>query len=162
MAETQQTIADWINETFGESTPMRDVVRANEEMAELVEAYEADPLDRKIPEEAADVTIVLCRLAQKVGIDTQVLAESANRLAPAKDGPAQANKSMSKLMLVVVADPESLLIQAEIGAVVMRLAAFTLRYGVHLWDAVWEKMTRNRLRTWKRDGTGCGYHVKGE
>lgn len=158
--ETQQSIADWINETFGESTPIRDVVRANEEMAELVEAYDADPLDPKIPEEAADVTIVLCRLAQKVGVDFGPLIKPAIGGSLPMDRPSLANKVMSKLLRSAAANTPD--VPSHLGHLVMCLQDLTGRYRINLWDAVERKMAVNRSRLWKRDGTGCGYHVKGE
>lgn len=35
------------------------------------------------------------------------------------------------------------------------------RMGIELHDAIDTKMAKNRARTWKPDGSGCGYHVEG-
>ncbi len=69
--ETQQMIGAWGNKTFG---PARAIVagkRAAVEMGELIEALESDP-DAKLDatqEEAADVLIVLFRLADVAGFN---------------------------------------------------------------------------------------------
>lgn len=71
--ETQESINQWQDSVFGPaelSTPARTSVRANKEMAELLSecvATYAHP--DKIIEEAADVYIVLLRLAAVAGRD---------------------------------------------------------------------------------------------
>lgn len=92
--ETQQSIWDWINETFPGTDPNspRKSLRALEEMVELCLAsgatpeqigaavyrsigdqapHEKRPLPDKIPSEAADVVIVLSGLAAMRGINLQ-------------------------------------------------------------------------------------------
>lgn len=70
--ETQKTISDWANETFGTATSnMRIAVRANEEMAELLRALSADDYSSKAGEEIADVLIVLCRVAERLGVSIE-------------------------------------------------------------------------------------------
>lgn len=60
----------WARQTFGDVSPIRAAVRANEEMAELLKAACADWRERdKIMEEAADVVIVLCHLAGALDAD---------------------------------------------------------------------------------------------
>ena len=93
-------VSEWARETFGPVEPIRAVVRANEEMAELLKAAccatsEADL--EKMAEEAADVVIVLCHLAGALHID--------------------------------------------------------------LGWAIEKKMVTNRLRKWRVDGDGTGYHI---
>lgn len=68
--ETQQSITDWANATFGRSSSnMRIAARANEEMAELLRALSVDDANPKANVEVADVVIVLMRLASYLGID---------------------------------------------------------------------------------------------
>lgn len=99
MAETQYTITDWCDKTFGPiSNHVRIAVRANEEMSELLCDLAVDNNHPKAAEEIADVFIVLYRLATCLGVDIQ---EEINR-----------------------------------------------------------KMSVNRTRQWKLDGTGHGYHIK--
>jgi NTP pyrophosphatase (non-canonical NTP hydrolase) len=101
VTENQDSIVRWINQTFGPAEMnMRCATRANEEMAELLKALSTDDDHPKAVEEAADIVIVLYRLAS--------------------------------------------------------------RFGVNLHDEIDKKMAINRARTWKRDGTGQGYHVKQE
>lgn len=70
--ETQQTISQWANETFGEPvTNMSIARRAQKEMAELVTGLLADDRDPAAPVEAADVIIVLMRLFERFGTDWQ-------------------------------------------------------------------------------------------
>ena len=68
--ETQQTISDWANETFGDTgSNLRVAQRANEEMKELLEHLENDDNHIKAAEECADIFIVLYRLGVRLGVD---------------------------------------------------------------------------------------------
>lgn len=68
--ETQQSITDWANTTFGAAgSNARVAARANEEMAELLRALTADDASPKAAVEVADVLIVLYRLATRLGVD---------------------------------------------------------------------------------------------
>lgn len=70
MIETQQSIAAWAAETFGEAgSNIRVATRANEEMAELLRALAVDDHHPKAAEEIADVVIILYRLAHRLGAD---------------------------------------------------------------------------------------------
>src|SRR5580658_8723705 len=68
MMETQDTICAWTEATFGvASSNARVAARANEEMAELLRALTSDDNHPKAIEEAADIVIILYRLAQRMG-----------------------------------------------------------------------------------------------
>ncbi len=68
--ETQSSIAAWIAATFGRVTSnARIVSRANEEMAELLRCVTIDDAHPDLAEEMADIIIVLCRLAERLGVD---------------------------------------------------------------------------------------------
>lgn len=73
--ETSRTIADWGRETFGDAKPRTLALRAREELDELIQAIEAKDSDDDIVIEAADVTILLHRLAGTLGTE---LAEAVN------------------------------------------------------------------------------------
>lgn len=80
MAETQATISAWIEETFGPAgSNARVLARANEEMAELLRSVTIDDAHPDIPEEMADVVIVLYRVAARLGVD--LLEEVAKKMA---------------------------------------------------------------------------------
>lgn len=96
--ETQKTISEWIETTFGPAdSNVRVVARINEEMAELIRSVALDESHQDLGEEMADILICMYRLATRVGVD---LNEQVDR-----------------------------------------------------------KMEINRKRTWKLDGSGCGYHT---
>lgn len=68
--ESQQTITQWIEETFGPAgTNARVIARANEEMAEMLKEVSIDDAHPKLAEEMADVVIVLYRVATRLGVD---------------------------------------------------------------------------------------------
>ena len=70
MIENQYSISAWANLTFGPaSSNARAAARANEEMAELLRALTGDDNHPKAIEEAADVVIILYRLADRMGKD---------------------------------------------------------------------------------------------
>lgn len=77
-AETQKSISAWAEETFGPvSSNARIAARANEEMAELLRALTTDDgAAGSAADEAADVLIVLYRLADRMGFD---LADEVDR-----------------------------------------------------------------------------------
>lgn len=68
--ETQESISEWAQAVFGDAgSDARVATRANEEMAELLRAVTSDAPIEKVIEEAADVVIVLYRLANRNGFD---------------------------------------------------------------------------------------------
>ena len=68
--ETQKSIVQWADETFGPATSVaRVAARANEEMAELLRKVTIDDSAPEVVEEVADVVIVLCRVASMLGSD---------------------------------------------------------------------------------------------
>jgi NTP pyrophosphatase (non-canonical NTP hydrolase) len=70
MSENQQSINRWIVETFGEAGSNFSVAaRANQEMSELLMCLAVYDNDLKAVEEAADIVIVLFRLAERFGVD---------------------------------------------------------------------------------------------
>lgn len=79
MKETQESISQWANETFGVAgSNARVAARANEEMAELLRALTADENHPKAAEEIADIVIVLSRLATRLGVD--MIEEIQNKM----------------------------------------------------------------------------------
>ncbi|WP_419901551.1 MazG nucleotide pyrophosphohydrolase domain-containing protein [Kiloniella sp.] len=67
--ETQQTICQWAEDTFGPvSNPMNLVTRALQEMKELSEAIEANNRE-EIGKETADVVILFHRLLAQYDLD---------------------------------------------------------------------------------------------
>lgn len=68
--ETQESISAWANSTFGPTgTNLRVAIRANEEMAELLQKLAIDDSHPQMAEEVSDIFIVLYRLAQRQGFD---------------------------------------------------------------------------------------------
>lgn len=68
--ETTETIGIWASETFGDAgSNARVAARANEEMAELLRAATSDHPAEQVVVEAADVVIILARLAYRNGFD---------------------------------------------------------------------------------------------
>lgn len=80
MRETQRSVSEWAEATFGAAAGnARIAARANEEMAELLRALTADDRHPKAAEEIADVVIVLYRLATRLGVD--LVAEIDRKMA---------------------------------------------------------------------------------
>jgi len=77
MTETSQTIHKWGSETFGNAPSVKPyALRAKKELNELIEAIDKGESKDAILDEAADVTILLHRLAASLGND---LSEAVNR-----------------------------------------------------------------------------------
>lgn len=169
MIETQATIADWANQSFGQTNPLRVAARAYTEMAELLAVYTAARLNRSaLIEEAADVAIVLARLEL-------ILAEATDD-KPQWDGlmiiSGEARMSVEYMVHSaaggVATIIEKLLEQDWNGAglscegVLSDLADLVAWYGGNLPAAIDAKMAVNRKRVWKPSGDGHGYHVHAE
>lgn len=72
MSETQQSITEWANATFGEPIHNESIAtRALDEMHELLDALYDDDKHPKAADEAADVLIVLMRLFDRLGTTWQ-------------------------------------------------------------------------------------------
>jgi hypothetical protein len=167
MMETQESISQWAQETFGEAgSNARVAARANEEMAELVvDAAEWDTPDKPMVKECADVAIVLCRLACRMGFELrlEILRHEYSVLINYNISNnvlvARANLAMSKLLRALTANENSSSAEAhanECMVMLLQLAYFT---GYDLMTAIDEKMAVNRSRTWTLDNTGHGYHI---
>jgi|SRR6267142_840607 len=70
ITETQQTVSQWAEQTFGSVGSNASVAaRVNKEMAELIMELARDDNSPKMGDEIADVVICLMRLADRNGID---------------------------------------------------------------------------------------------
>lgn len=82
------------------------------------------------------------------------LATSGARVA------ARANEEMAELLRVTTSGQPSTAIVNECADVVIVLARLAWMNGADLFEAVDAKMAVNRVREWKLDATGHGYHVR--
>ena len=84
--ETQASISAWAEATFGPvGSNARVAARANEEMAELLRALTIDDTNFVAAiEEAADVFIVLYRLAERLGVDIHAVIDAKMKVNRAR------------------------------------------------------------------------------
>ena len=76
VAEDQQSIALWAEQTFGKPTQLRAATRMNEEVAELLAKLSNPSVSNAaIVEEVADIQIVLYVLATRLHMDVQAEVE---------------------------------------------------------------------------------------
>ena len=160
--ETQWTISAWATETFGPaSSHARVAARANEEMAELLRGFTSSADIGKLLEEAADVVIVLYRLADRLGMDLdQAAAGVGVSDTHTETLIGQANESMARLLRQLLAGWDGSDARGELACVVAQLKAFVQAWGGDLAAIVDAKMAVNRARQWKLDSHGHGYHVR--
>ncbi len=72
--ETQESITDWANETFGEpESNLSIALRAQEEMMELIGKLTDDDDSIEAPIEAADVIIILMRLFSSFNVPSNTV-----------------------------------------------------------------------------------------
>lgn len=102
--ETSQSINQWGHETFGDAASIKAyAVRAQEELAELIEAIENGEADKDIMLEAADVTILLHRIAGSLGqelydvIDKKMAINRDRKWTPSGNGVGQHNPNEKRL-----------------------------------------------------------------
>ena len=68
--DSSKSINQWGRETFGDAASVKAyALRAQEELAELIEAIENGEPDKNIALEAADVTILLHRITGTLGLE---------------------------------------------------------------------------------------------
>lgn len=159
--ETQASICQWANETFGTvSSNLRVAARANEEMAELIKCLSMDERHPKAAEEAADVVIVLCRLAERLGVKLDFGLPPGQADIPLLQRAGLAAEWLAVAISGVVSQTANYVVAMRLELCVGNLANVCHQLGTTLQDAIDEKMKTNRARNWKLDGTGHGYHVK--
>lgn len=71
MGESLKNIGKWGTTTFGKVQPSRGVERMEEEVDELRDAVREGQGEHRIAQEMADVVIVLCHIADSMGVDLQ-------------------------------------------------------------------------------------------
>lgn len=82
----QREIAEWAEKTFGPAPSLaRIAARANEEMAELLRAATSGKTGVIVGEEAADVVIVLYRLAETCGVNLDMLIHQKMQINAGRD-----------------------------------------------------------------------------
>ena len=187
--ETQATITEWAVATFGpDGSDFRIVARANDELAELLRAIggaEALPCDvlgnhsvcncdrvggpcgigeelqASIREEAADVAIVLARLAQRHGARSFPMGLEGGRIASVNITwqACHAAKRMAVLLMDTAHGGFIGDTYAALDDVIAAMAAICRTAGGDLQAEVDAKMATNRGREWNIDRAGRGYHV---
>jgi len=100
MIETSQTITVWASETFGEAESIKAyVLRAQDEMTELLESIDAKKPATEILSEVADVTILLHRVVGTLGLELSEVLTGKCRLTETVSGknPAMVSGSINKV-----------------------------------------------------------------
>lgn len=156
--ESPATICDWAEQTFGVvGSDLRVASRAGEEMAEAVRAYAAGRSTGVVALELADTMIVLCRLGKR--LDMELVIPGDEEVAPLGLGRhlAEANEKMARLVSHLVYGVPPGWVMSELW----RSLGHGIRAcGTTAQEAIDAKMVVNRMREWKSDGTGHGYHVR--
>lgn len=161
MNETQQTIALWGRETFGGFSAFSMVVRANIEMAELLSAIECGADAEKVALEVADVDIVLCQVAEILGIDIE--AEDIHVSPTGLSILAQAtflNAEVSRLIHFIHDDMSTATLGPALENIYQSLVNLAFALGFDLQEVRDEKMKINRARQWGRSKNGHFQHLE--
>jgi phosphoribosyl-ATP pyrophosphohydrolase len=168
MKETQASISEWAEQTFGmASSNARVAARVNEEMAELIEAAsELSPQGEDVMKECADVVIILCRLAQRMGFTLRLqflpgdYGHHVNYDHSDYQTVAKANTYLASLLRALTSDDNSPAAEGHVDGLMVKLLQLAAFLDCDLMEWVDKKMAVNRQRVWKRDGSGHGYHVR--
>lgn len=165
--ESQASIVAWSVETFGVCpSNLRLASRANEELAEAVRSFAADPNSIDAAKEAADVIIVLCSLADAFGVQFNHFQEQD--MCRSGLSPAQllmdANTFMAHLLDSLIRNDNDMTATHWIYGCYQKLCWFIRRIGLEPYVLVNQKMIINRSRKWvKDDGPGgTGRQVRPE
>lgn len=170
MRETHASIEAWRAETFGaqQASLARKAARVNEEFAELLRAWTAGKPDAAVLEEMADVAICLAMiLPERAWTDALRGQKDAAGLPIGLPSFHDAIRNTVEDMadLVVLALRDDAENAAGYGFFFLRTLAdaadlVSVRGPGRLAAAIDDKMTINRQRVWRRDGTGHGYHLR--
>lgn len=158
MRENQNTISNWAAATFGDAgSNARVAARVNEEFAEFLRAYTAGKPAKEIAMELADTKIVLYCLASRHDVPLSIQSQFTRGVHQDVAVP-DAVRAMSRMM--VEALDNSMGVVPALYTFAARLHDIASYLGFVLDELVDEKMAINRQRVWKRDGSGCGYHMR--
>lgn len=92
LTELQKDVSQWAETTFGSVGSNASVAaRANKEMSELLMALAVDDNNPSAPCEAADVLLVLLRLADRMGFDLMQVAEEKMEMNKRRDWQLDGN-----------------------------------------------------------------------
>lgn len=167
LSETQQSVYDWTVEVFGKvASPVATLIRAQEELVELLTAIVNEHSDGNIAEEAADVMILLYRYAGAQGIkltwDTEWVSDSVMVSA------AAANSILARLIAgsTQLAAPGSTRpaitkqqSESDLHWVASHMARVCNFLHRDIYAEIERKMQVNRLRQWSVNKSGNGYHI---
>lgn len=164
MTETQASICEWADATFGEAPDIRRIFsRANEEAAELVTHTVMPEIDtEKIATECADIAIILCRAARACNTDIYECINFDMDVNGYVYGAAVTVVYQMGITLMYAGrnDIDYDVMRNLIGKTIFRLAEICAALGYKLSERIETKMARNRAREWRLDGSGHGYHTK--
>ena len=163
--ETQKTISDWQIATFGAvGSNYSYLLRAAEEMIELLQAIERGDPAARIAEEAADVAIVLAGLGERTGRD--LFAEHGYNISGSSAVFCRAAWCNERLAVgircMAVSPPSPYFCSQTLAQCVAGLADLCRMLGEDLRLAIDRKMRVNRARVWTLRGDGHGDHVRTE
>lgn len=92
MSETQHSIAEWADDTFGPvKSNLSIAARALKEMSELITKLVSDDEHPDAPEELADVEIVLARLWETMSFDRQMMIDYKMKINRAREWTLDGN-----------------------------------------------------------------------
>lgn len=162
MTETQATIAQWADHTFGPTNALRVATRAFTETAELLAVYSAETLNRAaLIEEAADIAIVLSRLELMLaGDDPQwdaLVASGESQLSIEHMISSIPQGVADIIRALIEQDRDSASLACD--GVLSDLADLVAWFGGHLPAAIDAKMAVNRKREWRHSGDSHNYHT---
>lgn len=163
--ETQADICTWAGAAFAERPLLTCITRALREYAYLTAACTDRAPSAAVAEEAADVVIYLCEVAERAGVadlvatkptDTARRASALERLLIAGKNLLILLNEVALLDATPTADakhPVTQVVKAASEHVAGAVAAICENVGTTLPDAVAAKMAENRRRKWNADGT---------
>lgn len=158
--ETPGSISQWANQNFGlASSNFRIVVRANEEMSELLKAVSTGQPTKKILEEVADVAIVMYRYTENIHMKIDYAEIQLVHPSVTEYLIAQANTRLAAIIRMVSLWEEDSYTKYTINELYWILRQICVSLRSSLQYEVDSKMAINRQRKWILDGTGQAQHI---
>jgi hypothetical protein len=155
--ETQKTIHEWAEATFGPSTALDRIIRCNVECGELLSAIHTGATREHVLGEIGDVQIIFDQVKHSVNMTYDPAWSFA--LASPLCLAASINSAMSRLVVLLDEFDDPLLIDSTMCEIQDDLAQLATVLQVDLRQCVDDKMKINRARTWKRLESGRFQHA---
>lgn len=156
--ETQKTITEWAEATFGKTTALDRLVRCNVEAAELISAIHNGASLDIIRSELADVYIIFLQVREALGYREPVDLYDGIHGEPELEA-AELCERLGAMMTTMLSRHAPRRYPQQVFNIESCIKLIARSLSVDLQAAVDDKMRINRARSWQRLSSGRFQHA---